>query len=93
MSDFVADYLANERILTDAGVDTTPHDACGVGLVAALDGKPRRDVVVAFGGGVIGDLVGFAAACCAGACVSCSFPQRCCHSLPSCERGEGRPDG
>ncbi len=47
MSDFVADYLANERILNDAGIDTTPHDACGVGLVAALDGKPRRDVVVA----------------------------------------------
>ena len=23
------------------------HDACGVGFVAALDGKPRRDVVVA----------------------------------------------
>ena len=23
------------------------HDACGVGLVAAIDGKPRREVVVA----------------------------------------------
>ena len=44
---FVAEYLANEKILQDAGVDTTPHDACGVGLVAALDGKPRREVVVA----------------------------------------------
>ena len=44
---FVAEYLANEKILQDAGIDTTPHDACGVGLVAALDGKPRREVVVA----------------------------------------------
>ena len=25
----------------------TEHDACGVGLVAAIDGKPRREVVVA----------------------------------------------
>ncbi|HSV29321.1 MAG TPA: hypothetical protein VLL76_07170, partial [Candidatus Omnitrophota bacterium] len=47
MSDFVAEYLANERLLNEAGIDTMPHDACGVGLVASLDGKPRRDVVVA----------------------------------------------
>jgi glutamate synthase (NADPH/NADH) large chain len=46
-ANFVAEYLANEKILQDAGIDTTPHDACGVGLVAALDGKPRREVVVA----------------------------------------------
>ncbi|MDO8605789.1 MAG: glutamate synthase large subunit [Phaeospirillum sp.] len=44
---FVADYLANQRILEAAGIDTSPHDACGVGMVAALDGKARRDVVVA----------------------------------------------
>ncbi len=44
---FVAEYLENQATLEAAGVDTTPHDACGVGLVAALDGKPRRDVVVA----------------------------------------------
>ncbi|CAA7612177.1 glutamate synthase large subunit [Magnetospirillum sp. UT-4] len=44
---FVAEYLANERLLNQAGIDTAPHDACGVGMVAALDGKPRRDVVVA----------------------------------------------
>ena len=44
---FVADYRANERLLNQAGIDTMPHDACGVGMIAALDGKPRRDVVVA----------------------------------------------
>ncbi|MGE5516566.1 MAG: glutamate synthase large subunit [Bacteroidota bacterium] len=44
---FVAEYLENQATLEAAGIDTTPHDACGVGLVAALDGKPRRDVVVA----------------------------------------------
>ena len=47
MSDFVSQYLANQEILEAAGIDTAPHDACGVGMVAALDGKPRRDVVVA----------------------------------------------
>ena len=44
---FVAEYLANEKILNAAGIDTTPHDACGVGLVASLDGKASRQVVVA----------------------------------------------
>ncbi|MGE5548289.1 MAG: glutamate synthase large subunit [Solirubrobacterales bacterium] len=44
---FVAEYLANERLLNEAGIDTTAHDACGVGLVASLDGRPRREVVVA----------------------------------------------
>lgn len=44
---FVAEYLENAAKLEAAGIDTTPHDACGVGLVASLDGKPRRDVVVA----------------------------------------------
>jgi glutamate synthase (NADPH/NADH) large chain len=44
---FVTAYLANQATLEAAGIDTTPHDACGVGLVAALDGKPRRSVVVA----------------------------------------------
>ncbi|HLO77361.1 MAG TPA: glutamate synthase large subunit [Magnetospirillum sp.] len=44
---FVAEYLENQATLEAAGIDTAPHDACGVGLVAALDGKPRRDVVVA----------------------------------------------
>ncbi|MBI2235430.1 MAG: glutamate synthase large subunit, partial [Magnetospirillum sp.] len=47
MSDYVADYRANAAILEAAGVDLSGHDACGVGLVAALDGRARRDVVVA----------------------------------------------
>ncbi len=44
---FVAQYRADQAKLEAAGIDTTPRDACGVGLVAALDGKPRRSVVVA----------------------------------------------
>ena len=44
---FVAEYRANAATLEAAGIDTAGHDACGVGMVAALDGKPRRDVVVA----------------------------------------------
>jgi glutamate synthase (NADPH/NADH) large chain len=43
----VARYLANARKLEDAHAYSPDqeHDACGVGLVAALDGKPRREVV------------------------------------------------
>ncbi|CAA7622908.1 glutamate synthase, large subunit [Candidatus Terasakiella magnetica] len=44
---FAAEYRANQEILEAAGIDTAPHDACGVGMVAALDGRARRDVVVA----------------------------------------------
>ncbi|MDR3439548.1 glutamate synthase large subunit [Telmatospirillum sp.] len=44
---FVDQYLAGQATLEAAGIDTRPHDACGVGLVAALDGRPRRAVVVA----------------------------------------------
>ena len=32
---FVEDYEKNAALLEAAGIDTTPHDACGVGLVAA----------------------------------------------------------
>jgi glutamate synthase (NADPH/NADH) large chain len=35
------------RLAREAHLDLTEHDACGVGLVAALDGKPRREVVQA----------------------------------------------
>ncbi|HEY4250464.1 MAG TPA: glutamate synthase central domain-containing protein, partial [Roseomonas sp.] len=35
------------RLAGQAHIDLTEHDACGVGLVAALDGKPRREVVQA----------------------------------------------
>jgi glutamate synthase (NADPH/NADH) large chain len=44
---FVEAYEANKALLDGAGIDTTEHDACGVGLVAALDGKPSRAVVEA----------------------------------------------
>ncbi len=47
MSQFVTDYLKNAATLEAAGIDISGHDACGVGLVAALDGKARRDVVIA----------------------------------------------
>jgi glutamate synthase (NADPH/NADH) large chain len=35
------------RLAAEAHIDLTEHDACGVGLIAALDGKPRREVVQA----------------------------------------------
>ena len=40
-------YLANRRKLIDAHAydPSMERDACGVGLVCALDGKPRREVV------------------------------------------------
>jgi glutamate synthase (NADPH/NADH) large chain len=45
---FVTGYQAGAaRLTTEAHLDLTEHDACGVGLVAALDGKPRREVVQA----------------------------------------------
>ncbi|MCA3327115.1 MAG: glutamate synthase large subunit [Roseomonas sp.] len=44
----VAAYQAEAaRLTAQAHLDLTEHDACGVGLVAALDGKPRRAVVQA----------------------------------------------
>ena len=47
MSDFVRKYEDNRQRLIDAGAydPAHEHDACGVGLVAALDGKPRREIV------------------------------------------------
>ncbi|WP_149536873.1 glutamate synthase large subunit [Siccirubricoccus phaeus] len=44
---FVEGFLDNTATLAAAHIDLTEHDACGVGLVAALDGKPRREVVQA----------------------------------------------
>jgi glutamate synthase (NADPH/NADH) large chain len=46
-SEFVAGWLKNEEILKDTYDRAQEHDACGVGMVAALDGKKRRDVVQA----------------------------------------------
>ena len=44
---FVRDYVANaERLIAAGAYDPADeHDACGVGLVASIDGSPRRDVV------------------------------------------------
>ncbi len=40
-------YLATRQRLIDAGAydPASEHDACGVGLIAAIDGQPRREVV------------------------------------------------
>src|SRR5204862_7592395 len=47
--DFVRQYLAGTERLTEAyGYNPAEgSDSCGVGLVVALDGKRRRDVVAA----------------------------------------------
>jgi glutamate synthase (NADPH) large chain len=47
MSDPIETYLARRRALVEAGAydPSSEHDACGVGLVAAIDGAPRRDIV------------------------------------------------
>ncbi|WP_338663249.1 glutamate synthase large subunit [Pararoseomonas sp. SCSIO 73927] len=45
---YLAAQAANAARLRDAAhIDITEHDACGVGLVAALDGRARREVVQA----------------------------------------------
>ncbi|HAJ04019.1 MAG TPA: hypothetical protein DCL55_12405, partial [Brevundimonas sp.] len=40
-------YLDDRQALIDAGAydPKSERDACGVGLVAAIDGQPRREVV------------------------------------------------
>ncbi|MBI5163636.1 MAG: glutamate synthase large subunit [Magnetospirillum sp.] len=47
MTPYLATHRANVALLDSHGIDTAGHDACGVGLIAALDGKPRREVVTA----------------------------------------------
>ncbi|HLN24910.1 MAG TPA: hypothetical protein VK558_13115, partial [Patescibacteria group bacterium] len=46
---FVAEYQQNAAHLEAHGLYRPDQevDSCGVGLVAAMDGKPRRSVVVA----------------------------------------------
>ena len=46
---FVANYKANAEKLTAAHAyhPSQEHDSCGVGMVVAVDGKPRREVVTA----------------------------------------------
>ncbi|MCA8908378.1 MAG: hypothetical protein KDA64_10925, partial [Rhodospirillaceae bacterium] len=48
-AEFVERYQANRDrlVAADAYDPAEEHDACGVGFVAALDGKPRREVVEA----------------------------------------------
>ncbi|MDE2164661.1 MAG: glutamate synthase large subunit [Alphaproteobacteria bacterium] len=43
----IARFIANAKMLEEnhAYSPEQEHDACGVGLVAAIDGKPRREVV------------------------------------------------
>src|SRR6202020_746590 len=45
--DFRRNFEANAKRLAETGLydPADEHDACGVGLVAAIDGKPRRAVV------------------------------------------------
>ena len=47
MTSYVADWTANAARLRDTYRAVDEHDACGVGLVASLDGTARRDVVQA----------------------------------------------
>ncbi|MCH8835481.1 MAG: hypothetical protein IH925_06000, partial [Proteobacteria bacterium] len=46
---FIREWRANARHLAETGLydPADEHDACGVGFVAAIDGKPRREVVLA----------------------------------------------
>ncbi|MDE2575432.1 MAG: glutamate synthase large subunit [Rhodospirillales bacterium] len=44
---FVSAWHANADALADTYTPDMEHDACGVGLIAALDGKRRRDIVEA----------------------------------------------
>ena len=44
---FLASWTANTAALRHTYRPEDEHDSCGVGFVAALDGKPRRDVVQA----------------------------------------------
>jgi len=44
---FLTAWSANAARLSETYSPAQEHDACGVGLIAALDGKRRRDVVEA----------------------------------------------
>jgi glutamate synthase (NADPH/NADH) large chain len=45
--EFLADWARNTTALAGTYDASQEHDACGVGMIAALDGKRRRDVVQA----------------------------------------------
>ena len=44
---FVAAYQQNLARMAESGLDDVElgRDACGVGCIVAIDGKPRREVV------------------------------------------------
>ncbi|MGH7188333.1 MAG: glutamate synthase large subunit, partial [Acetobacteraceae bacterium] len=44
-SEFLSAFARNSARLADTYAPAHEHDSCGVGLIAALDGKPRRTVV------------------------------------------------
>ena len=46
-AEFVSSWRRNAEALAGSYDPAQEHDACGVGLVAALDGRKRRDVVEA----------------------------------------------
>ena len=46
-SDFLSAWANNAQILKETYNPKQEHDNCGVGLIAALDGKKRRDIVQA----------------------------------------------
>ncbi|MGH7068093.1 MAG: glutamate synthase large subunit, partial [Acetobacteraceae bacterium] len=43
--EFLAAFARNRVLLAGTYAPSDEHDSCGVGLIAALDGKPRRAVV------------------------------------------------
>jgi glutamate synthase (NADPH/NADH) large chain len=45
--EFLRSWAKNAETLADTYSATQEHDACGVGMIAALDGKRRRDIVQA----------------------------------------------
>jgi len=47
MTNVIEDYERRRAILIDANAydPSSEHDACGVGLIVALDAKPQRDIV------------------------------------------------
>ncbi|MGH6620413.1 MAG: glutamate synthase large subunit, partial [Alphaproteobacteria bacterium] len=48
MNDFVESWQRNAALLQSAHAydPAQEHDACGVGMIVAIDGQPRRDVVL-----------------------------------------------
>ena len=47
--EFVRAWRDNARLLTERGLydPSQEHDACGVGFIASIDGRPQREVVLA----------------------------------------------